>query len=208
MEQAVIDGRVFDVCLVDEAGQLTLPAVLGPLLRARAFCLVGDHYQLPPLVQSGAAVKRGLACSLFRRLGEAHPQVCPSGVVLPCSMFAGSYVVKWQPLACCTCTDSAVLLQAVTMLRMQYRMADGIMNLANHLVYNGQLRCASIEVARAVLPLQIRDAQLAAMAPWLQRVRSGDICHELWWVRLHISRCLSLQHPAWCVTLLAFSRCW
>lgn len=68
-------NRVFDVCLVDEAGQLTLPAVLGPLLRARSFCLVGDHYQLPPLVQSEAAARRGLACSLFRRLGEAHPQV-------------------------------------------------------------------------------------------------------------------------------------
>ena len=94
MEQAVIHGSMFDVCLVDEAGQLTLPAVLGPLLRARAFCLVGDHYQLPPLVQSGAAAKRGLACSLFRRLGEAHPQVCPSCVLLPCSMFAGSHVTS------------------------------------------------------------------------------------------------------------------
>ena len=68
-------NRVFDVCLVDEAGQLTLPAVLGPLLRARSFCLVGDHYQLPPLVQNEAAARRGLDCSLFRRLGEAHPQV-------------------------------------------------------------------------------------------------------------------------------------
>jgi len=73
----MLRGRVFDVCLVDEAGQLTLPAVLAPLLRARAFCLVGDHYQLPPLVQSDAAGRAGLAVSLFRRLCEVHPQVRP-----------------------------------------------------------------------------------------------------------------------------------
>lgn len=36
---------------------------------------VGDHYQLPPLVQSAAAAQGGLGESLFRRLCEAHPQV-------------------------------------------------------------------------------------------------------------------------------------
>ena len=34
---------------------------------------VGDHYQLPPLVQSKEAARRGLDQSLFRRLSEAHP---------------------------------------------------------------------------------------------------------------------------------------
>ena len=28
------------MCIMDEAGQITLPAVLGALLRARTFCLV------------------------------------------------------------------------------------------------------------------------------------------------------------------------
>ena len=64
------------------------------------------------------------------------------------------------------------------MLRTQYRMAGGIMSLANHLVYNGQLRCASAEVARAVLPLQLGAAQVAAMAPWLQRVRHAAINND------------------------------
>lgn len=57
--------------------QVALPAVLGALGLARSFCLVGDHYQLPPLVQCRAAAKGGLDCSLFRRLCEAHPQVRP-----------------------------------------------------------------------------------------------------------------------------------
>ena len=66
--------RAFDVCIVDEASQITLPTSLGPLLLARKFVLVGDHYQLPPLVQNKAALKGGLDCSLFRQLSENHPE--------------------------------------------------------------------------------------------------------------------------------------
>ncbi|CAM6090769.1 unnamed protein product [Calypogeia fissa] len=67
----------FDVCIVDEAGQITLPVCLGPLRYASSFVLVGDHYQLPPLVRSPEARDEGMAISLFRRLSERHPQsVC------------------------------------------------------------------------------------------------------------------------------------
>ena len=72
---ALLQSRVFDMCIIDEAGQITLPAVLGALMRAQAFCLVGDHHQLPPLVQNPAAAEQGLGCSLFRRLCDAHPEV-------------------------------------------------------------------------------------------------------------------------------------
>lgn len=66
--------RVFDLCILDEAGQLTLPSSLGPLLKARRFALVGDNNQLPPLVASKAAQEAGLGVSLFERLATAHPQ--------------------------------------------------------------------------------------------------------------------------------------
>ena len=79
----IVAGRTFDICIVDEAGQMTLPAVLGPLLRSSRFCLVGDHHQLPPLVQSAAADAGGLSVSLFRRLCEAHPQVTCNMVTQP-----------------------------------------------------------------------------------------------------------------------------
>lgn len=72
---SVLAGRVFDVCIMDEAGQLTLPVALGPLLRARSFCLLGDHQQLAPLVHSPQAQAAGLDRSLFRILCEAHPEV-------------------------------------------------------------------------------------------------------------------------------------
>jgi DNA replication ATP-dependent helicase Dna2 len=47
--------------------------VLGALLKARSFVLVGDHYQLPPLVLDQRAAEGGLGVSLFRQLCEAHP---------------------------------------------------------------------------------------------------------------------------------------
>ncbi|HEX6820303.1 MAG TPA: AAA domain-containing protein [Ktedonobacterales bacterium] len=81
----------FDLALVDEATQLTVPALLGILRFARRFVLVGDDKQLPALVRSEEAAARGLRESLFSRLlqqwGEAasvalvrqyrmHPAIC------------------------------------------------------------------------------------------------------------------------------------
>ena len=40
VDSPLLRGRTFDVCIVDEAGQITLPAVLGALQLAHAFCLV------------------------------------------------------------------------------------------------------------------------------------------------------------------------
>ncbi|EKG19182.1 DNA replication factor Dna2 [Macrophomina phaseolina MS6] len=65
--------RLFDYCIVDEASQITLPVCLGPIRMAKRFILVGDHYQLPPLVQNKEAQEGGLDVSLFRLLSEAHP---------------------------------------------------------------------------------------------------------------------------------------
>ena len=54
---AAADDRrpMFDVCIVDEASQISQPACLAPLIHADRFVLVGDHKQLPPLVVSPEA---------------------------------------------------------------------------------------------------------------------------------------------------------
>jgi DNA replication ATP-dependent helicase Dna2 len=52
-------GEHFDVVIVDEAGQISQPAVIGALMAADSFILVGDHMQLPPLVVSELAEKGG-----------------------------------------------------------------------------------------------------------------------------------------------------
>lgn len=70
----LFNRRVFDYCIVDEASQITLPVCLGPIRMSKTFILVGDHYQLPPLVQNKEALEGGLDVSLFKLLCEAHPQ--------------------------------------------------------------------------------------------------------------------------------------
>lgn len=58
---------------MDEASQILQPICLGPLQFADAFVLVGDHYQLPPLIRNHSAREHGMEESLFKRLCEAHP---------------------------------------------------------------------------------------------------------------------------------------
>ncbi|MDL5361296.1 AAA domain-containing protein [Halalkalicoccus sp. NIPERK01] len=78
----VMREQRFDVALVDEASQLTEPATLAAINRAKRFVLVGDHHQLPPVVQSeGDAGEESadLSRSLFERLIGEHPE---AGVML------------------------------------------------------------------------------------------------------------------------------
>jgi DNA replication ATP-dependent helicase Dna2 len=69
----IFNERTFDYCIVDEASQITLPTCIGPIRMARTFVLVGDHNQLPPLVQNEEARTGGLDISLFKYLSDAHP---------------------------------------------------------------------------------------------------------------------------------------
>ena len=74
INHAIFSARAFDYCIVDEASQITLPVCLGPIRMAHRFILVGDHFQLPPLVQNKEAQEGGLDISLFKLLSEAHPE--------------------------------------------------------------------------------------------------------------------------------------
>ncbi|MET8282802.1 AAA domain-containing protein [Micromonospora sp. NPDC005174] len=47
---AILAELEFDVAIVDEAGQISTPNLLVPLVRARRAVLVGDHNQLPPFL--------------------------------------------------------------------------------------------------------------------------------------------------------------
>ncbi|SDZ82450.1 DNA replication ATP-dependent helicase Dna2 [Haloplanus vescus] len=67
----VLREAEFDVAVVDEASQLTEPGTLAAINLADRFVLVGDHEQLPPVVQSG---DERLARSLFERLHDEHPE--------------------------------------------------------------------------------------------------------------------------------------
>ncbi|SDF65697.1 AAA domain-containing protein [Halorientalis regularis] len=79
----VMREQSFDVALVDEAGQLTEPATLAAVSLADKSVLVGDHQQLPPVVQAADDDEGGAAAplqtSLFERLIEQYPD---AGVML------------------------------------------------------------------------------------------------------------------------------
>lgn len=68
----LLAGEHFDFVIVDEAGQISQPAVIGALKAADRFVMVGDHMQLPPLVSSDLALRGGYGVSLFKQLADTH----------------------------------------------------------------------------------------------------------------------------------------
>ncbi|HDZ36149.1 MAG TPA: IGHMBP2 family helicase, partial [Thermococcus sp.] len=68
----VVDYGSYDVAVIDEATQATIPSVLIPINRAKRFVLAGDHKQLPPTILSEKA--KGLSNTLFEGLIERYPQ--------------------------------------------------------------------------------------------------------------------------------------
>ncbi|XP_072533295.1 DNA replication ATP-dependent helicase/nuclease DNA2 [Salminus brasiliensis] len=73
VKHPIFSRRRFDFCIVDEASQISQPVCLGPLFYAQRFVLVGDHQQLPPIVQNAEARALGMDESLFKRL-EHHKE--------------------------------------------------------------------------------------------------------------------------------------
>jgi predicted DNA helicase len=61
----------FDVAIVDEASQATIPSVLIPIAKAHRFILAGDHKQLPPTIISERAGE--LEKTLFEELIKMYP---------------------------------------------------------------------------------------------------------------------------------------
>lgn len=68
----VVDYGEYDVAVIDEATQATIPSVLIPINRAKRFVLAGDHKQLPPTILSEKA--KELSKTLFEGLIERYPE--------------------------------------------------------------------------------------------------------------------------------------
>ena len=129
----------FDVAIIDEAGQLTVPAILGALRFTKRFILVGDEKQLPPLVLSKAAAEQGLANSLFGMLKQQDEDY-----------------IKDHPIAISACVA----------LLTQYRMNRWISNFSSTLFYEKRLLAhASVAHRRLQFPNSIappdEDAAIA-----------------------------------------------
>ena len=61
----------FDVAIIDEASQATIPSILIPIAKAHRFILAGDHKQLPPTIISPRAGE--LENTLFENLIRMYP---------------------------------------------------------------------------------------------------------------------------------------
>ena len=61
----------FDVAIIDEASQATIPSILIPIAKAHRFILAGDHKQLPPTIISEKA--GDLEKTLFEELIRMYP---------------------------------------------------------------------------------------------------------------------------------------
>lgn len=62
----------FDYVIVDEASQTLEPILLESLFFSSKFVLIGDYFQLSPLVKSPVSQSKGMAVSLFERLAKQH----------------------------------------------------------------------------------------------------------------------------------------
>ena len=154
----VMREQTFDVALVDEASQLTEPGTLAAVSRADQFVLVGDHEQLPPVVQSGGSEHASeSARSAARnpadsRTTEPHDDGGQRRADLQTSLF--ERLIGTYP-------DAAVLLDR------QYRMAQRIQAFPSREFYDGALRPADGSVAaqqlsdlgvdESLLPESLRD---------------------------------------------------
>lgn len=125
----------FDVAIIDEASQLTVPAILGALRFVKRFILVGDDKQLPPLVLSKPAAEQGLADSLFSSLKS----------------YDNDYKEK-HPQEINACVD----------LKTQYRMNKWISNFSSTLFYDKKLFADKSVANRRLQLLNIQQGQESA----------------------------------------------
>jgi DNA replication ATP-dependent helicase Dna2 len=131
----------FDIAIIDEAGQLTVPAILGALRFAKRFILVGDEKQLPPLVLSKEAADTGLAESLFSILKRKDNDYTKG---------------ETQSVSSCV------------FLKVQYRMNKWISHFASRLFYDGQL-IPHASVANSLLEVATVKPALRAETPSIVR---------------------------------------
>jgi DNA replication ATP-dependent helicase Dna2 len=62
----------FDVCIVDEASQLSIPLSLAAMSRSAKYIFVGDHKQLDPIIPKDTSLEI-FSESIFSRLARIYP---------------------------------------------------------------------------------------------------------------------------------------
>lgn len=67
-----LEGWEFDVCIIDEASQLSIPLSIAAMARTSKYIFVGDHKQLDPIIPKHTNNEM-FAESVFSRLARIYP---------------------------------------------------------------------------------------------------------------------------------------
>lgn len=112
--------QYFDVVIVDEVSKCTPPELLIPALKAKKLILVGDHRQLPPMLDSATLEE------IAEELGTTRDEIS----FLEESLFKLKFEQATPNIK--------------NMLQIQYRMHPNIMGAINQF-YEGKLECGLLE---------------------------------------------------------------
>lgn len=159
---------------------------LGPLMFASKFVLVGDHYQLPPLVQVFISLYclqlLAVTCDskqniqLLPLISECRGQREWNGSKSVLQAFRSTSTSDFS-FAKPGYLDLQIIIVTFNLLSiltritkicytLQYRMCKEIMELSNTLIYGNRLRCGSSEVENAKLTYSCSITG----PPWMKEV--------------------------------------
>jgi len=123
----------FDLVIVDEAGQISTPNLLVPLVRAKSAILVGDHMQLPPFVESSVQTwLKNLSSQALQELNLEDEVFDGSRVLAEITQSAFEHLLR-----------SRLGRENLVVFTEQHRMPRVIANFASQHFYNKQLTTAS-----------------------------------------------------------------
>jgi hypothetical protein len=165
----------FDLAIVDEAGQICLPDLLVPLVRAKRSVLVGDHNQLPPFVDSNVQTwLDSLSSQTQLELSLTDEEADSERIteLLTKSAFEQLFIDRADPAHVVRFTE-------------QRRMPQVISDFASHHFYNNQLRtCSEDQYIYAHLrdPLFLRPLAFVdtSSLPFDQRKEEKKEASESW----------------------------
>ncbi len=166
---------LFDVVIVDEASQLTEPMTLAAINHAKRFVLVGDHRQLPPIVQSEQALTSYYLPGFDEEIQDEQFIQTDEPLPEPHDPFQAHTPFKLPKRLLnigCAGLDRSLFERLVTqlphvMLEEQYRMHSSIMAYSNRLFYKGKL---SPHKTVASHQLNFKPDFLEAQEGWIQDI--------------------------------------
>lgn len=169
----------FDCSIVDEASQASIPSTLIPIQKADRFILIGDHYQLPPVVISEKAKELGLDKSLMDYIAQLYPyqmtmltkqyRMNQSIMDIVSSMFYQGKLVADQTVVSRKLDILPVnLAKEIEIINVKGREC---INADSRSYYNDEEKDKLIEIVRLYLGKGIEPDDMAVITPYRAQVK-------------------------------------